>query len=74
MKHILMDRNVDLCVCHLCVYMCIYNHIGLSVYVWILALALSEEFDFQRTTFRYIPEDSTLHNHRCKNLRSYNYG
>jgi hypothetical protein len=26
----------------------------------------------QRTTRRYIPEDSTLHNHRCENLKSYN--
>jgi hypothetical protein len=25
----------------------------------------------QRTTRRYIPEDSTLHNHRCENLKSY---
>jgi uncharacterized membrane protein len=27
--------------------------------------------DFQRTTRRYILEDSTLHNHRCENLKSY---
>jgi hypothetical protein len=26
--------------------------------------------DSQRTTLRYIPEDSTLHNHRCENLKS----
>jgi hypothetical protein len=26
---------------------------------------------FQRTTPRYIPEDRTLHNHRCENLKSY---
>jgi hypothetical protein len=26
---------------------------------------------FQLTTRRYIPEDSTLHNHRCENLKSY---
>jgi hypothetical protein len=25
----------------------------------------------QRTTRRYIPEDGTLHNHRCENLKSY---
>jgi hypothetical protein len=25
--------------------------------------------DFQRTTQRYIPEDITLHNHRCENLK-----
>jgi hypothetical protein len=29
--------------------------------------------DFQRTTRRYIPEDSSLHNHRCENLKSYNF-
>jgi hypothetical protein len=27
--------------------------------------------DFQRTTRRYIPENSTLHNHGCENLKSY---
>jgi hypothetical protein len=27
--------------------------------------------NFQRTTQRYIPEDRTLHNHRCENLNSY---
>jgi hypothetical protein len=27
--------------------------------------------DIQRTTRRCIPEDSTLHNHRCENLKSY---
>jgi hypothetical protein len=27
--------------------------------------------DFQRITRRYIPEDSTLHNHRCENLKFY---
>jgi hypothetical protein len=26
---------------------------------------------FQRTTRRYIPEDNTLHKHRCENLKSY---
>jgi hypothetical protein len=25
----------------------------------------------QQTTLRHIPEDDTLHNHRCKNLKSY---
>jgi hypothetical protein len=28
---------------------------------------------FQRTTWRYIPEDSTLHIHRCENLKSYRH-
>jgi hypothetical protein len=26
----------------------------------------------QRITRRYIPEDGTIHNHRCENLKSYN--
>jgi hypothetical protein len=25
----------------------------------------------QQTTGRHIPEDDTLHNHRCENLKSY---
>jgi hypothetical protein len=29
------------------------------------------QVDFQRTTRRYIPGDSILHNHRCENLKSY---
>jgi hypothetical protein len=28
--------------------------------------------DTQLITRRYIPEDGTLHNHRCENLKSYN--
>jgi hypothetical protein len=27
--------------------------------------------DFRRNTRRCIPDDSTLHNHRCENLKSY---
>jgi hypothetical protein len=27
--------------------------------------------ELQRTTRRYIPEDRTLHNHRCENIKSY---
>jgi hypothetical protein len=27
--------------------------------------------DFRRTTRRYIPENRTLHNHRCENLKFY---
>jgi hypothetical protein len=34
------------------------------------ATCSSETSDlFQRTTWRYIPEDATLHNHRCENLK-----
>jgi hypothetical protein len=28
--------------------------------------------DFQRTTPRYNPEDRTIYNHRCENLKSDN--
>jgi hypothetical protein len=27
--------------------------------------------DFQRTTWRYIPEDITPHNYSCENMKSY---
>jgi hypothetical protein len=27
--------------------------------------------EFKQTTRHYIPEDSTFHNHRCENLKSY---
>jgi hypothetical protein len=29
--------------------------------------------DFQQDTRRHIPEGSTLHSHRCENLKSYSY-
>jgi hypothetical protein len=29
--------------------------------------------DFQWTTWHYIPEDRTLHNHCCENVKSYSY-
>jgi hypothetical protein len=32
---------------------------------------LSLNLRFGGTTWRYIPEDGTLHNHRCENLKSY---
>jgi hypothetical protein len=36
------------------------------------AISSSEtSVDFEQITRRYIPEDSTLHNHRCDNLKSY---
>jgi hypothetical protein len=27
--------------------------------------------DFQQTEWHYIPEDRTLHNHHCENVKSY---
>jgi hypothetical protein len=36
------------------------------------AIGSSEtKVDFRWTARRYIPEDTTLHNHRCENLKSY---
>jgi hypothetical protein len=32
---------------------------------------LRKSLDFQRTAWRYIPEDRTLHNHRCEILGSF---
>jgi hypothetical protein len=29
--------------------------------------------EFQRTTRRYIPEERTINNHRCENLKLYLY-
>jgi hypothetical protein len=38
------------------------------------AICYSETWlDSQRTTRRYMPEDSILHNHGCENLKSYVY-
>jgi hypothetical protein len=36
-----------------------------------VACSSERSVDFQRTTQRYIPEYSTLHNHRCENPKSY---
>jgi hypothetical protein len=36
------------------------------------AYSSETSFYFQRATRHYIPEDRTLHNHRCENLKSYN--
>jgi hypothetical protein len=38
-----------------------------------MAVTCSSEVsvEFQPTACRYIPEDKTLHYHRCENLRSY---
>jgi hypothetical protein len=33
----------------------------------------SDLSDFHQTTLYYIPEDSTLHNHCCENLKLKNY-
>jgi hypothetical protein len=48
-----------------CSHVCIYMKKKKELY------SSETSVDFQRTTRRYIPEDSTLHNHRCENLKSY---
>jgi hypothetical protein len=35
------------------------------------ALFFKLPVDFQRTTRHYVPENGTLHNHSCDNLKSY---
>jgi hypothetical protein len=42
-------------------------------FVLVSCLAFSS-VDFQWTTQHYIPEERTLHNHRCENLKSYRDG
>jgi hypothetical protein len=46
-----------------------------SAYFWTLKMEATRSSETsvgsQRTTRRYIPEDDTLHNHRCDNLKSF---
>jgi hypothetical protein len=58
-------------------------HVGLFIYLFIFCLACSWTLKMeaicssetsvgtQLTTRRFIPEDLSLHNHRCENLKSY---
>jgi hypothetical protein len=51
-----------------------FNLVSCSAYSTLKmeAICSSEtSLDFQRITRRYIPDDSSTHNHRCKNLKSY---
>jgi hypothetical protein len=32
-------------------------------------LSSETSVDFQQTTLRYVPDDITLHNHSCENLK-----
>jgi hypothetical protein len=47
-----------------------------STYSYTLKMELIYLFEtsvgFERTTWRYIPEDVTVHNHRFENPKSYN--
>jgi hypothetical protein len=40
-------------------------------YSWTLKMEETCSSDFQQTKRRYIPEDRSLYNHRCENLKSY---
>jgi hypothetical protein len=53
---------------------CCLLHVGFLTYSSTLKMeTCSSETSagFQRTTRRYTPEERTLHNHRCENLKSY---
>jgi hypothetical protein len=39
--------------------------------MWNSGKSSETSVDFQQTTWCYIPEDRTLHNHCCENLKSY---
>jgi hypothetical protein len=55
--------------CHLLAHWFFAELISLTLKIE--AICSSEtSVDTQRTTRRYIPEDGTLHNHRCENLKS----
>jgi hypothetical protein len=64
---------MSVCVYSVLVLSCVL--VSCSAYVSTLkkeAMCSSETtVDFQRTTRRYIPEDSAAHSHRCENLRYY---
>jgi hypothetical protein len=40
-------------------------------YIWSFVIPTLMMVDFQRIIWHYFPEDRTLHNHRCENLKSY---
>jgi hypothetical protein len=42
-----------------------------SIWRWRLYVPPKRLLAFQRTTRCYTPEDTTVHNHRCENIRSY---
>jgi hypothetical protein len=64
-KHVLQQSNMFCRVAR-------WNLTDVSEEQILLGLLSSSEMAvyFQRTTRRYIPEDISLHNHRCQNLNS----
>jgi hypothetical protein len=64
-------RLADYCACH--PLACRFSAKLVSSTLKMEAICSSEtSVNTQRTTRRYIPEDDTLHDHRCGNLKSYN--
>jgi hypothetical protein len=56
----------------------VYVHISLFLveliflsWRWRRYVPPKRRFDTERTTRRYTPEDGTLHNHHCENIKSY---
>jgi hypothetical protein len=64
---LLSHRQAD--TCHLlacCIFAELISTLNME------AICSSEtSVETQQTTRRHIPEDDTLHNHRCENLKSY---
>jgi hypothetical protein len=52
--------------------LCSLLHAIFLVGIFIETESSETSVNFQRTAPRYIPEDRTLHNHSCDNLKSYN--
>jgi hypothetical protein len=81
--HVLLPKSQRISKMHLREIYCVdgrwkepaFTLVSCSAYSWTLkmeAICCPEtSVDTQRTTPRYIPLDSTLHNHRYKNLKSY---
>jgi hypothetical protein len=62
--------NITLAACHLLAYGLVAELISSTLKM--KAICSSEtSVDTQQTTRRHIPEDDTLYNHRCGNIKSY---
>jgi hypothetical protein len=67
-SYVTFRKNVvQIADCFIFVYSyIIFTEDGGNVYTW-------KFYYSQQTTRLHIPEDITLHNHRCENLKSYNW-
>jgi hypothetical protein len=50
---------------------CIYTYAHIYILKTEMIYFSEPSVDFQRTTRHYIPDDRTLHNHNCGNVKSY---